>query len=392
MKIKVRRLVMTLLRGGVCVVALAWVLQGVALWDYVELTDGRVLRLLDEADETVTADEGGRRVQVPRDQIALDDGGTPKITYGLATAIMQSRPAILLASLALFAPVSLIQSLRFLWLLRAQEIYISYWESIKLCYAGNFLNFVAIGTTGGDVVKAYYLTLHTEHKTEAVTSVFLDRVAGLAGLLALVAVVTVVSGGDKQMRSVGLVCLALLAAGVAGCVLLLSEGLRNWLASRRLSIRLTAMADANPEAHVGGFRKLLAWALRHARRADKATQRLLRHKRLVMAALGATVVLQFIAISAFIMVGLGAGMDFDTKPLGDYYAVTATACIVGAIPISPQGLGTIEAVFKHFLVGTHGQLSQVLCLAMGVRILQLFWALPGVLVTMTGAYTPRKDG
>jgi len=32
----------------------------------------------------------------------------------------------------------------------------------------------------------------------------------------------------------------------------------------------------------------------------------------------------------------------------------------------------------------------VLCMAMGIRILQLVWALPGFLVTMTGAYTPSK--
>ncbi len=109
------------------------------------------------------------------------------------------------------------------------------------------------------------------------------------------------------------------------------------------------------------------------------------------AALAATVILQFVAITAFIMVGWALGMDFANNPVWDYYAVTATACIVGSIPISPQGLGTMEAVYKHFLVGTHGSLSQVLCMAMGIRILQLVWALPGVLVTMTGAYTPGKQ-
>jgi uncharacterized membrane protein YbhN (UPF0104 family) len=144
-------------------------------------------------------------------------------------------------------------------------------------------------------------------------------------------------------------------------------------------------------ARYTGVRGLIAWGLRQARRADRATQRLLRHKRLVLGALAATVVLQFIAITAFVLICLALGMDTETKPLWDYYAVIASGCIVGAIPISPMGLGTMEATFKHFLVGSHGSLSQVLCMAMGLRLLQLLWALPGVLVTMTGAYTPQKQ-
>ena len=387
---KSKKLITTSLRITVCVVALAWVLQGVTLRDYVELSDGQVLRLIDESEMTVTVERDGRQVEIRRTEIALDDDGTPKITYGLYTAVRQSNLGILLACLAVFAPVTPIQSLRFQWLLRSQEIYISYWESVKLNFAGNFLNFVAVGTTGGDVVKAYYLTLHTEYKTEAVTTVFLDRVAGLAGLLALVSVVTAAWAREPQLRWVGPVCLALLAALVVGCILLLSEGLRGWLASRRLSGRLAAMADDSTDVEGGRLRKFAGWVLHHARRADRATQRLLRHKRLVMAALAATVVLQFIAITAFIMVGWALGLDFAGKPVWDYYAVIASACIVGAIPISPQGLGTMEAVYKHFLVGSHGSLSQVLCMAMGIRILQLVWALPGFLVTMTGAYTPSK--
>ena len=70
-------------------------------------------------------------------------------------------------------------SARFVWLLRAQGIYIGYWEGIKLTYAGNFFNFVMVGTTGGDLFKAFYVAQHTRYKLEAVTTIFLDRVVGL---------------------------------------------------------------------------------------------------------------------------------------------------------------------------------------------------------------------
>ena len=78
--------------------------------------------------------------------------------------------------MALFAPVPLIQSLRFQLMLRAQEIELTYWESVKISLGGNFLNFVfLIGSTAGDVFKAYCTTLHTERKTEAVTTILFDR-------------------------------------------------------------------------------------------------------------------------------------------------------------------------------------------------------------------------
>ncbi len=385
----------TCLRIAVCVAALAWVLYGVRLHDSVELTDGRVLRLLDESDDSVTVQQDGTELVLARAQVAVDDQGAMKITYGLLTVIRHSNHSMLLLSVVAFVPVSFLQSLRFQLLLRAQDVRISYWESVKLCFAGNFLNFAAPGTTGGDVVKAYYITLHTDLKTEAVTTVFLDRVMGLAGLLAMVGAVSTIYGRDPNLRHWGLLGLALLGGLLLGGTVLISERLRGWLGSWRLTRRLGALADTadnrsnlppeNAEAREG---MLLARLLSHARRADRATRRLLQHRQLVIGAFAATVGLQVIALGCFVLIAYAVGMDFVGRSVFDYFASIAAGLIVGAIPISPQGLGTTEAVYKHFLVGTHGNLSQVLCLAMGIRFVQLLWALPGVLVTMTGAYTP----
>ena len=104
-------------------------------------------------------------------------------------------------ALATFIPVPLLQSLRLVWMLRVQDIRIGYWLAVKLSFAGNLLNFVVLGSIGGDLYKAYYLTKHTLHKTEAVTTIFVDRLVGLTSLILLVGVVTlpppmaIVSGG-----------------------------------------------------------------------------------------------------------------------------------------------------------------------------------------------------
>ena len=388
-----KQLIVASLRVVVCVVALAWVIYGVSLHDYVELSDGRQLRLLGLTETTVSVSIEGREAIHPRDQVAVGDDGAEKVAYGLFTALRQSSLGLLLLCMLVFAPVPFAQSLRFVWMLRAQEIHISYWESVKLSFAGNFLNFVALGTTGGDVVKAYYISLHTDRKTEAVTTVLLDRVAGLTGLLVMVTAVIFLCTRNRQLLVVGGLGLAVLSVLVTGFALLGSPRLRSWLGSLGLVARMTALAaePPRPQRESSRRRSLAVWVLRQAQRADQATRRLLRHKRLALGALLATVVLQFIAVTDFVLICKAVGMDFSPGRLWDYYAITSTANIVAAVPVSPQGLGTVEATYKHFLLGSHASLSQVLCMAMGVRVLHLFWALPGILVTMTGSYKPSAE-
>jgi len=391
---KARKRIFALLRVAVCVVALGYVLHGVSLHDQVVLEDGDRVRLLGEAGKTITVLQDGYEVALPRDRIARDDEGQERISYGLSGAIRRSNPRTLLLCLVLFGPVPLFQSLRFLWMLRAQEIRISYWESVKLSFAGNFLNFFVVGTTGGDVAKAYYVSLHTARKTEAVTTVLLDRVVGLAGLLTTGGLVIFLSTRDPQLLAVGYVIAAVWLALLAAAVLLGSRRLRQWLGSRSWVMRLISMADqaaAAPDAEAGRLRRALAWGYGQARKAELATHRLLRHKLLVFGALMATVVLQALAVSDFVLICHALDMDFSGGKVWDYYAAIATGLIVAAVPISPQGLGPTEATYKHFLLGTHGASSQILCMAMAIRLVQLAWALPGLLVAMTGSYRPQGD-
>ncbi len=389
-----KKLLFTLLRVVVCVVALAYVLHGVTLQDSAELADGRTVRLLGETPTSVTVLIDGQDVALLRDQLAIGEDGSEKITYGLYGAIRRSNPKILLLCLVVFTPVVFLQSLRFKWLLRAQEIHIAYWEAVKLSFAGNFLNFFALGSTGGDVAKAYYISLHTDRKTEAVTTVVLDRVIGLAGLLTTVGLVILLCTRNPQLLAVGYAVAAVWLGLMFAALLLSSERLRSWLASVHLIRRLISLGaepSAGQGAAPGRLRRLAAWGMGQGYRADKATRRLLRHKSLVLGALAATILLQLFAVCDFVLVCYAMDMDFSGGKMWDYYAVTSTGNIVAAVPISLQGLGTTEATYKHFLLDSHASLSQILCMAMAIRLLHLIWAMPGLLVTMTGAYKPRPE-
>lgn len=359
------------LRLLICGAALAWVVNNLTYYDYVTLTDGSRLRALRIAERTVTViGTDGLERNIDADRIMGDEAGDREIEYGLGTTLREADTSTLMLCLLIYAPVTLIQSLRFQWMLRAQDIRVSYWESVKLTYAGNFLNFVAaLGNTGGDVFKMYYVSLHTERKTEAVTTVLLDRVVGLYGLILLVAAVILFRADDPKLSvlryGVGVAALG----GMIAAVVLFSERARSLLKTEHLLAKLPFAT--------------------HLQRAEAATRRLAHHKRLVGGALACTVTLQVIALTSFVLAAKALDMRFDGGAIWDYYAYLASGVVVAAIPISFQGLGTMEAFYKHVFLDTHGTLAALLCLAMAVRLINLFWSLPGVIVTITGSYRPR---
>ena len=376
---KTRQRLAAIVRIALAVVFVAWALHGLTWHDRVTLTrpvpgdaspPPHRYQLIAETDGVVrvrTAD--GQSVDVARAQVALDDTGEPRIERGFVSAIRRSDLGIIGWALLAFAPVPLLQSWRFKLLLQAQEIRLTYWECVKLSFGGNFLNFVfLLGTTAGDVFKAYYTALHTEHKTEAVTTVLLDRFVGLAGLL-LVAVLAMFAGSDSELlHQLRWYAVAFLVALGAAAMMVTWSPLRRLVPSRWLE-------------------RCPGWS--QIKRAHGATDRLLRHKTLVAGALLIAMVLQFVAIGSFVICADALRMNFSSAKVWDYFAYIGSGQVIAAVPITPQGLGTMEVAYKKFFLGSYGTLSQLLCLALLLRLVQFAWALPGALVTLMGAHKPR---
>jgi uncharacterized protein (TIRG00374 family) len=81
----------------------------------------------------------------------------------------------------------LIFVLRWWVLLRVQGININLWAAFKLHLLGLFYNNFLPTSVGGDVLRAWYVTKHTDKRLEAVLSVFVDRAIGFSGLIAMAA-------------------------------------------------------------------------------------------------------------------------------------------------------------------------------------------------------------
>ncbi|MHC5110261.1 MAG: lysylphosphatidylglycerol synthase transmembrane domain-containing protein [Planctomycetota bacterium] len=363
-----------ILRILICIGALWLVIQGVSFRDHVTLADGAgsLQGSVIEQGETVVIElTSGERRSIPITSIATDEDGAPLISLGLRSAWQRSNKALILLAIAIHMPVVLLQAIRLRWLLAAQAISLGYWESVKLSLAGNFLNFATpLGSNAGDVFKAYFVALHTDKKTEAATTVLLDRLVGLGSLLLVVAAITTFSSSDGRLAQFRPYILGFVGVGIVSGLLYLSPWIRRHLVPTSLLSRL-------PMAH-------------HLRRIDTATRTLAAHRWTLAGSFLITISLQGMAMTAYFTVAVALGVDANLGNILEFFSYFYVGCVIQALPGPPQGLGTVELAYRYFF-SAYGTASQIVCMAFVIRVVVLACALPGLLVTLTGGYKPAAS-
>lgn len=368
---RIRKRLFDALRIVVCVAALWIVVRGVTIRDHVVLVDGTDLvgDVIRDADTVEIRIVNGETRVVSRAEIAIDEDGAARITFGLRTAWRNSTKSLLLLAVLIHFPVVFPQALRFQWLLAAQDITVGYWECVKLSFAGNFLNFATpFGSHAGDLFKAYFASLHTEHKTEAVTTVILDRFIGLGSLLLVVAAITAFSPAQSRLAVLRPYMFGMIGMGTVAAIAYLSPVLRRRLVNVTWLNRLPI--------------------LHQLKRVDKTARTLMSRRGTLVAAILITIGLQALALAAYFVVAVALAMDAHAGNVLEYYVYFYTGTLVQTLPGPPQGLGTVELAYRYFFAA-FGSPSQIVCMAFAIRIVALICALPGLLVTLTGSYRPQ---
>ncbi len=225
----------------------------------------------------------------------------------------------------------LIAGARWWWLLRVNGTDVSLLETLRFTWIGVFFNTVVPGATGGDLVKALYIMKRCPgHRVQVLVSVIVDRVLGL-GSLALLGAVVVLFALDRFGD------VALFIWSVIGAVALL--GIVAFSKRLRRLVRLKDVLDRLP-TRVGHLLKLV----------DQAVFFYRNHGGVIAASLLAGVgnhVLSVLSV-AFIGDALGVGM-----PWFEYFALIPVINMLSALPISPNGWGFGEALYK-LLFGKYG--------------------------------------
>ncbi|MFH1614758.1 MAG: lysylphosphatidylglycerol synthase transmembrane domain-containing protein [Planctomycetota bacterium] len=276
-------------------------------------------------------------------------------------------------------------AVRWLLLLRTQDIHIGLFPAVKLHFLGLFYNNCLPSSIGGDLLRAWYVTKHTDEgkKLEAALSVLVDRLVGLSGMIGMAffcywviptpeGAVKIEFGGKTNPYN-GLYEYKWVLLGAA---VFLGAVIATVLVKSRTNERFSTFVDQIWHRGWKVFGKLVMAVRLYCSRPL-----------VVIAAYGLTVVVQSIAIIATWIVGWQLGIE---APLKYYFVFLPVSWLLGALPVSIGGIGVMEGGLK-FLFSQLANVSgtQALDVALAQRIIIVLSSLPGLAIHVFGAHLPR---
>jgi hypothetical protein len=229
----------------------------------------------------------------------------------------------------------------------------------------HFFNSFLLGSTGGDLMKAYYAARETHHlKTEAVVTVVIDRLIGLVSMLFFACLMMLPNRAlilaHPRLGALALfILLMMLACGLITGLAFWGGLSRRWPQARTWLKRL-------PRGD------LLERSLDSCRRFGRQPGFLVQALALSMG-LNIASVLQVMC--------LAWGMRLGVSPLAWCVIVPIIICI-SALPITPSGLGVRENLYVLMLAAPeiHVAATQALSLSLLAYAGSLLWSLLGGLV------------
>lgn len=327
----------------------------------------------DELLVKLPADSTGRWIQ-PSQVVGgfVLDVPRPKVEVGLNSMVRRANPWLLAASLAVFPITFLITSYRWYKLLNAVDVNMGFARAFVINMVGAFYNTFMPGSTGGDVLKAYYASKQTPHRLRAVISVLIDRILGLLALVMVGGVMasyqylkspTTADPTSRACLQVALASVAILIGVGVVLAVLFQPTVRKYLGLEFILNRLPMQ--------------------RQVENAREVTRIYRRKPILVLWALLVTVPVHVTVIISALLAG--QAFDLPIRPLF-YFTAVPVIVLVGSIPISPQGAGVME-FFAIALTQKQGAtVSQAFALTMSIRMVQILWNLTGGILVLRGGY------
>lgn len=285
--------------------------------------------------------------------------------------------------LLVFALAQVALALRWWLLLHAQRIHLPLWLAVRLHFLGLFFNNLMPSSVGGDFLRAWYVTKHTEKRFEAALSVFVDRAVGLSGILlmAITAYLFLMRESaldpiayppqlNETARGVGsqvlaYVCLFVLLLLALALLNRSSRGFltRHWASKRAYVKSLLLKAKRVGVAYCGR-----PW--------------------LVLLTFCLTLFLQSSTIVSLWVMGRSIGMEAHLKY---YFVIFPAMWVVAALPVSIAGIGVLEGGITVLFINLTGATSeQATCLALCQRFIWILTSLPGVAIHLYGGHLPKS--
>ncbi len=253
----------------------------------------------------------------------------------------------------------LLQTQRWIILLRVQDITISFWRALRILLSGMFFNLFLLGSTGGDVIKIFFIMREAPgKKAGALLSVFIDRIVGVAALAAVSAVVIIARWSDlMRCAPMGVLTVAVILGGSLGFII------AAWLVDR---FQLTT--------------RLPHWLPLHAKIAEAAAAFSQYAK--AGGSVGKAFLLSIPAHLLFFSTFYFAAKAFSAGlSLIGIYCVMPVVTSVTALPISLGGAGVREGLFITLLGALYRTPKEIaMSISISGFLMAVFWSLVGGLV------------
>ncbi len=244
-------------------------------------------------------------------------------------------PSLLLAQGLILVGFSL-SFVRWFLLVRGLGLEFHLQDAFRLGSLGYMLNQVSPGSVGGDLLKAVFIAKEQPgRRTEAVATVLIDRAIGLYAIIVVASVALAIAGQSAELsetlKTMQKVVWAVAAVGTTGFALAMTP-----LATGP-SIR--GLADRIPGVGHTMIRLLDALEVYRSRR------------QFLVAAFGIALLTHCLVVFAFWIIS--RGLPVYEPSFFENASIVPLGLVVSTIPVTPGGLGTLEAGFE-FLYATLG--------------------------------------
>jgi uncharacterized protein (TIRG00374 family) len=270
------------------------------------------------------------------------------------------------AAWALCLTATCLTFVRWYYLVRALDLPFRMSDAFRLGFLGFLLNFVSLGSVGGDLFKAVFIAREQKGKrAEAVATVVIDRVIGLYVLFVVASAAALLTGlyrsPNHDLRLLVQATLWCTLIGGIGITALVMPGFTHG----RLSNRLRTLP------RVGQLFGRLLDAIRMYRNRPGVLA--LTCALSVVVHLMNTVGIYFIA----------RGLPGEVPSLGAHFIIVSLGMLAGAIPLLPGGLGafelTMNELYRLVPEGANVPRDEGLLVAFGFRVVTITIAVVGLI-------------
>jgi uncharacterized membrane protein YbhN (UPF0104 family) len=274
--------------------------------------------------------------------------------------------------------------LRWWVFMRAQKIYVPFLLAIKLTFLGQFFTNFMPSAVGGDLLRAWYISKHTDKRLQAAIGVAADRLMGLAGTMILAFSSFMLFMRDK-------------------------EGF--FQVDKKENPLKTFFSNHPIPTHwflIGGFilfgililvtkkfdlrkffNKLKTIFAHFLQQTYQVLLVYVYHPWILLFGLVISILMQVLVIFSFWLIGRDLDMH---APIYCYFVFFPMMWIIGALPLSIAGIGILEGGLVFLFVRFAGASKDlVTVLALCQRLAWVIGSLPGMVVHLMGAHR-KKEG